>query len=299
MNDFGDQVEVVRKYLLNLIDKDESAEIAERILSEDEFFEFVSAIESEMLNDYHAGRLSDEENRRVAKRYQSSETGREELNLAGMIYELARRNSASIEDPLPAPPSKQRPMAMAAGTKGGSFTDSASNFFSSLKPAYIVAGLFLVAGGLLAVWMFSPDKRASIEADLASLNSRDIEGVKREFGERYFEIGLQPTTRAIGRESAKIETVDSSKIVRIRLELLADRAPRYNAEFFDSDGSELFFVSDLRARKESGELFVPVLIRLSHFSPGDFKVRLRGTAADGSVIEVATFNFRIPGKLKS
>lgn len=314
MKDNNEQSEIIRKYLLSLLDEPTAEEIGEKIVTDAEFFELVSQIEDELLGDFVAGRLNANEAARVELLYNSSVTDQQKLNFIRYVSELSKKNSpsgesASIIDLGEIDEPRDSSAEASVETKdssprqlvnGASSTteDFGKSYFSNLSDrrsslAYIsLLGLIVAVGLAYFIWNKTTDSRASIETNLAKLNKDFSSGqINTPLLERKLEAN---PVRDISTSLPKVEILkNSNQVIYFQLELLINRGVKYQADFSDSQGKELFSISGLEPKTEGTQIFIPVFVRSEFFESGDYRIKLRGLTEDGSFIESGSFSFRL------
>jgi hypothetical protein len=94
----GDQVQL-RDYLLGRLSGDEQQKIEERLMVEDELFDEFEASKDELVEEYHAGELAQNERQWLEENFLATSEGRERY-----AFTLAMECLQQRPDPLPDPP---------------------------------------------------------------------------------------------------------------------------------------------------------------------------------------------------
>ncbi len=88
MNDRPDENQLIR-YLLGELPEAEKARIEDRLFADDDFFEYLQAIKTELSDDYVSGALTGPERKRFEQRVLSLTEGRQLLNLAVALQSVS------------------------------------------------------------------------------------------------------------------------------------------------------------------------------------------------------------------
>jgi hypothetical protein len=141
--------ETLKKYLLGELDQIERLSLDERLLADDEFAQRMSLAESELIDGYADGQLSDDERDKFANRFLITEQRRKALRLSSALKTLAESHNAAAV-----------PVARAAKS---SWRETLAHLLGFIRaPAFAWAGaaavLIMLAG---LVWFIARQARLS------------------------------------------------------------------------------------------------------------------------------------------
>jgi len=137
--------DVLRQYLLCVLDADTRLRLDERLLVDDEFAQRLSLAESELIDDYTGGRLNAADRTQFVRRFLVTDERRNALRLSTALNAFAESESAP------------RSVAAAAKESKPSWAESFATFFGfARRPGFAFAGaaaILLVVVGL--IWLIN------------------------------------------------------------------------------------------------------------------------------------------------
>jgi hypothetical protein len=313
MTDFQEQSTEIRQFLLGQFSEKRAEEVEERIFREPDFAEDVRIIESELIADYHLGKLSPEERNYFERKYLDTPAGllfvRSENALDDFIrarLEETKQLSGARLAPATTTPSEtltttESPRAPREKLKRegwlgrlfSSFTARHGLVYATLLFVLLAAGFLLLSTRRLT---HSPgddsaqaEQRAK-EEELALLN-RDVSAPR---GKEVASIELKPTQRNEG-SMPRINVGDAGQdgLIKLRLNLMQSGPARYRAIFLDDRRKTLFAIQDLMARETPSGPQVWLFVPVKYFRHGDYQIDLGGLGGDGAYTEDDSYSFRV------
>ena len=85
---------VIRKHLLGSLTEEELSRAEERLLADDDYFELLTIMEEELIDDYISGDLTDEDRKQFEAHFLSTPERREKLRFAQTLKEYISQPSA-------------------------------------------------------------------------------------------------------------------------------------------------------------------------------------------------------------
>src|SRR2546421_3377191 len=228
----------IKKYLLGQLAGADLAEIEQRVLTDEEFYEEVQIMEDELVDEYVNADLSAAERRLFEKNFLADPESRNKLR-------LGRALDRHLSDQ---PLERHQP---------GLFP-----FLPFRNPivSYSLAAAVLVIVGVVS-WVAFRTWRNSIP---------------RESGQ-VLAIELTPGITRDGGEIKKIAVPPGNDSVRFDLRILkADEYQRYRAVLYTAEGSEKFRSDDLRTTPMNSGVGVPFKVAAVLLTRGDYFIKLSG-----------------------
>jgi hypothetical protein len=106
--------------------------------------------------------------------------------------------------------------------------------------------------------------------------------------------GLTPgRLRGPGSSLVRVVVPAGAAHIRLQLQLPGDDASLYRAVLSVDAGAYIWFQSKLNAESNGGRDIVTVLLPAQVLAPGDYQLKLSGTAAQGALEVIATYSFRV------
>src|SRR5215212_5411600 len=99
MEELDEEQKYVRKYLLNDLDEGERQAVEERLMTDPGYLKEVLITESELMEDYHDGMLSERDRERVEKYVLATERQAEKLALTKVLSTRVKVKAAANSPP--------------------------------------------------------------------------------------------------------------------------------------------------------------------------------------------------------
>jgi anti-sigma-K factor RskA len=268
MTPFPDTQDEIRRYLLGTLPEESRRGVEERLMTEEAFLEELTLAEGELIDDYAAGRLSEEERAVFERHFLSTEGRRAQLRFTRALGRYAS-GVASVEagekadevEPAPATTTTSGTRAADAPTLG----ERLRAFWGGRSAAW-GAGLAFAAVAVIAVIIWLALPRAP-----------------RTFASLTLAAGAGD--RAAGTEVPRVRLPLGADALRVALTLPAG-APAgasYRAEILTLSEGRTEVVEVVG----QDERAVTVVVPAGRLARGRYALRLFAVAADGSLARVA------------
>ena len=265
--------ETIRNYLLGQAAEEDSARLEEQILTDETLFQELLAAEDELVDDYLSDKLSPSELQSFENHFLLAPEHQRKLRFGRALHkyldvaeipEVAKDHAA--ETLSPEEPAKPSPKP------GFPWFLRFSN--PILSYSFAVAMLLVVGSGSWVVVnnlrQFRPPQAGNVY--LATLTP-----------------GL---TRA-GGEISKFKLPPAGDTVELRLTLPKSDYQIYRSDLLTANQDQVWASDDLTAVTDSGTSFVVARVPANLLAVGDYQVKLRGRANDGSFEDVDGYAFRV------
>lgn len=265
--------ERIKGYLLGQLAEEDESKVEIRLLTDRDFFEELSILENELIDQYLAGTLSVSDRQSFESHFVlSSERWRK------VRFARALRKSVSVaaSDSQLIPTKKELFPEPADATRLA--TPRSSSIFpfgrSPLVRYATAAAILIVAVGsfllLLRNWPSS------------GTNGRVL----------AIELIPTPATRD-GSELKQFTLTPDIKSVHLQLDLFKNEYQSYEAVLRDSSLRTVITSKNLKPQVTNGFAVVVVDVKVGLLTPDNYRVFLSGTTHDGQTEDVATFSFTI------
>ena len=251
--------ERIKGYLLGQIAEEDESQFEARLLTDREFYEELSIVEDELIDQYLAGALSVSDRQSFESHFVSSSERQKKVRFARA---LRKRVSVAAEP---------------AETARVVSTPRSPSIFAFLRSPLVsyatAAAILIVVGGsflLVSRYWQSP-----------AVNGRVL----------AIELIPTPATRD-GSEVKQFTLTQDIESVRLQLDLLANEYQSYEVVLRDSSLRTVMTSTNLKPQVINGVTAVLVDVKADLLSPGNYRIHLSGTTADHSET-VATFSFTI------
>ncbi|HKG22337.1 MAG TPA: hypothetical protein VKC34_10590 [Blastocatellia bacterium] len=316
--------ERIRLYLLGDLPGQEQGRLEERLMSDDEFFKQLLAVEEELIDDYVHGLLTQSERARFEAHFLSTPDRQQRLSFARALDLYASRKT----EPSPATAPKQGP---------ASWWRLLLSFFRLESPAlslaFAGAALLLAAGGAYLLYKVSQTGQAPQQirveekgpettetpgspvpqpapqdkvadghapgpaphpADRPQPTPPDRRPDSPPSGALRLAAVILPGGVRSGGQTNRIAPVPGEKAVRVKLNLDEDRYTSYRAEIKNADRPGALPPQDrLKAVGAGSAKAVFLRVPFSLYPPGDYEVTLKGRTARGELESVGKYSFRV------
>jgi hypothetical protein len=262
--------ETTRLYLLGKLDENKQAQIEERLLTDDTFYDELSIAEDELTDQYLANELSDEERRGFETHFLSAPERRQKLRFARSLRRyVSQATGTSAEE-------NEEPLFARAGdtVKPRSKKRPFLSFLPIQNPAIAYSLVLLAVIGIS--WTVFNNLRPTPRKPGNILAVTLTPGLTRESGETK-TIHIPPGT-------------DS---VQLQLELVSDEYQASRAELLTSEGASLFVKEDLKPESEIGKKIINLTVPAGLLKRDDYRVKLGGRRPDGSYEDIGGYAFRV------
>ncbi len=263
------QQDIIRRYLLGGLDEATSAQVEERLLTDQAFYEELSIREDEITDEYLEGQLSDSERRGFETHFLSANERREKLRFARNLKHYVRE-ATSRDVPV------ERVSAEEPGTR-----------YSEIRPRF---GFLPFRNPLIAYSLVAVAVLAIFGASWVFLSTR---GSRTGDPESFVTVNLTPgSTRSDGNITS-IRIPPGTGSVRLQLTLPANEYQSYQAELLTSDRTSVLLQQNLKAETLSSGKAINLTVPVGLLKRDDYRAKVSGLSSDGSYNHVASYSIRI------
>ena len=324
MKDEADNEKQLISYLLGNVSEEQRLQIEEAFLREDQSYERLLALESELFYDYSQNKLSPGEREQFEKRFLSSERNRKR---AMLVSALARKMSEAAP--------VETAEGGAAGREPQRFRRSLKSYFAAQGAAMRVSLAALAATSFALIWLAVAmvrlrnefnrfRERRAVQEDQPRRQNQQARAraeelsldLKREADENAMlrqelarmrtqseEQGRRPPsvislvlTPSIVRDQAsgmkKLYLAPGAGLLRLRLKLNGGAEYKsYQATLLTAEGFEKWSQTALRFRRTGSRRSIDVSLPVEVLAEGDYKLRLKGYAPNGTLEETGDYYY--------
>lgn len=264
--------DIIKDYLLGLMPGDDQSEVEVRLLTDRDFYEELSIVEDELIDQYLGGTLSVSDRQSFESHFVSSSERQQKIRFAKALRKYVSVTAdesqpdraedeillepAETATPLPLP----RPFVVPSSRSWMSY-------------AVAAAILVAVAGGALLLLRY---RQGPVS------NGRVL----------AIELTPAPATRD-GSEVKQFSLAPDVGSVRLQLDLPKNEFQSYEAALRDSSSRTVLTAKNLKPQTINSFAAVMWDVNAELLSPGDYRIQLSGTTPDGRPESVATFSFTI------
>lgn len=265
--------ERIKSYLLGQIPEEAESQIETRLLTDKEFYEELSIVEDELIDQYLAGALSISDRESFESHFVLSSERQQKVRFARA---LKKRVSVTVDEREPNP-AEDELSPESSETKGHDSTWRSSSFFPFGTPlvSYALAAAILIAVVGASLWLTGYWQSSRVNGRVLAI-----------------ELVPTPATRD-GSEVKQFTLTPDIGSVRLQLDLLENEYQSYEVLLRDSSLRTVMTTKDLKPQVIGSVAAVIVDVKADLLSPGNYRINLSGTTADGSSEDVATFSFAV------
>lgn len=246
--------ETIKSYLLGQMREQDEFDVEARLFTDREFYDELSIVEDELIDQYLGGAMSDADRESFESHFVSSPERQQKVRFARALKKY---------------------VSVSAGQDESDSPPAVVNFPSRKPfiPYAIAAAILVVVGGsfLLAKYWQGPAGGGRVLA---------------------IELTPAPTTRGAGVVTEFSIAPDVGS-VRLQLDLPKNEYQLYEAVVRDSSLRTVHTARDLKPQNINSYAAVIMEMKADLLAPGDYRVNLNGTTADGGSESVASFAFTV------
>ena len=260
----------MRSYLLGGLPLVRRAELEALAQADENLREELLAVEEELVEQYLAGVLTDDETRSFAAHILTTERGQQKLHFARLFQRY--RNNGPAEEPLavhsvPAP--NDPPIRR-----------SSPLFLKFYRnPTFAVLALFVTGLVIMLVgWMLvGPSAGTSIAEETA----------------REVIVQLAPDSSRLVGGIKHVPTQSKNGHVKLELELSASDFKKYKIKLFREDQA-IDTRDELQTQlRDDTHYFIPVVVTADILTPGHYQLKLCGVQDSGQPASIDNYSFRV------
>jgi hypothetical protein len=276
MDQYTDEQEGIRLYLLGLLPERRRREIEERLLTDADLYEELLVVEDELIDRHLAGGLDGRESAAFESHFMCSAERREQVRFSAALRRYVAVGGATADEAAgeaTAEAARESGRVAGAGGRRGGFLSwlRAQNAALSFP---LAAALLLLVFGVAWVALRGPHPGAA---------------------RRPFDVALTPDlrTRGGGADSQQVSAPPGTDALRLRLRLTADDFQSYRATLLDAAGATIFAADSLKPERSDGGAFVVLVVPARATPPGEYQLRLDGLSADGRAESADSYRFTV------
>jgi len=302
--------ETLRLYLLCRLEEDERLALDERLLVDNQLAERIVLVESELTDDFVAGRLNAVEREAFAKRFLVTEERKRQLHFTSALQDYSRSRAAAPVSVITQPP-------------GPAWRERIAGLFSLNRPAWAFAGSLAVLLLLIGLVWFAKQRRETqgliarhepiptsapqvspqvVTTPAISSVPQPTPAPKIPVVPTPAEPAVRPAIASIvllpgairgGGDLPRIALPDGERdIVRLSLVLETPAEGTYQAELLTAGGQTVTARSKLNAETGKSETRVVLNIPARLLHNGDYQIKLSRQRSDGQLEIVGRYYFR-------
>lgn len=265
--------ESIRQYLLGQAPQEDSARLEEQILTDETLFQELLAVEDELVDDYLNDKLSPGELLSFENHFLLAPDHQRKLRFGRALHkylDVAGTPEVATEAAENLSPEKTY---VARSSPQRNWFQRFSNPILAYSLAAVV--LLSIGGGSLLVV------------------NKWGQQTPQQPGNVYVATLTPGLTRAGGGEISKFKLPPAGDTVELRLALPQPDYQTYRSVLLTANQSQVWASDDLAVATDSGTSFVVARVPAKLLARGDYQVKLRGRAEDGSFEEVESYAFRV------
>jgi hypothetical protein len=259
----------MRIYLLGGLTSERRAEIEALAQADENLREEILALEEELVEQYLAGLLTEEESRSFEAHLLTTERGQQKLHFA-QLFERYRNSNPAVEPPVHRVPAPNNPPI-----------PTSSPLFATFYRNPTFAVLSLIVGGLLITlvgWMMvAPSQRTSI--------AEEVPG-------NPVEVTLAPDSNRSGTSTNRLTAPAKNVQVKLMLELTKTDFTKYKMQLFRAN-EKLETQDELKTESRDTHYFIPVVVTSEKLTPGEYQLKLCGVPESGQPASIDYYSFRV------
>jgi hypothetical protein len=265
------ELERIKGYLLGQITEEDGSQVEARLLVDQEFYEELSIVEDELIDQYLSGKLSPADQQSFESYFVSSSERRQKVRFARALKKFVSVADAQSQEDGDTASSTVDSVEVKPDSPAATVT-----VFPSRKPifSYAIAAVILIAvcGGGWAIKMY----------------------LDSSTGGRVLAIELipAPATRD-GTEVKQFVLTSDISSVQLQLRLPKNEYPSYEGALRDPSSRTILTSRNLKPQITDGVATVTMEAQADVLAPGDYRINLSGITPAGSPESIATFSFTI------
>jgi CHAT domain-containing protein len=183
----------LKNYLLgNITSEEERTKIETRLMTDDDYFEQFSTEESELVQDYADGLLSESDRENFERHYLKTEERREKVKFAQALRKVIDEEENASEAEI--------------NEKEGGFVSFFKNMFSPLPVTLLAVGVLILAGGITWSFIKNSSPPGGDKTVLAALNKAHEK--ERPFESRISGFDYAPANNLRGNSKDKVNSIE-------------------------------------------------------------------------------------------
>jgi len=256
-----DERETIFRYLLGQMSEPERQEFQDRLFSDDEFFDSVTELETDLIDAYARGELTPGERELMEQSLLVSPAAQKRVEFATALAGIVSSGASPVSSPRPA----------------------------RFGPRWLpIAAMVVLAAAVGALFFQNRDLRNRIE----TLQSEQAVGRQQTLAPSLpvvFSVLLLPGAVRGGEGVRQISIPASSQMVNLQLDLRGDQHESYRVILSTAGGNKVWELNSVVGQREAAGAVLPFWIPASLLSPGQYEL----TVTTGSNEPVEFYYFRV------
>ena len=290
MKELDEEQILIRQYLLGDINEAEREAVEERMITDRNYLEKVRIVESEIMDEYVRGALSEGDEAKFKARLLSTPKQMRKLKFAIALTKYIKVVATANSPPI---------------TKGANEPNFLKRFFPKsdhqnnwamflLRAAFV--GLIAAITIIVAMRIIGPsEKREALEREVAELNAR-LSQSPEEAAQTFVVGPLNPGVFRDSGEMKKVAIPDAADVIQLQIKVDAGGYDIYKATLKKIDGDEILTIGNLKDHTINGNRLVTLYIPSRILSLGDYEIILRGLNSNNEFEYIDKYMFRVVGK---
>jgi hypothetical protein len=324
MKDRADNEKLLIRYLLGSLPEEQQMQVEGGFLSDDQSYERLLALENELFYDYAQNKLAPDEREQFEKRFLSSEQNRKRAMIASA---LARKmsESASIETDERCIADRE-PQRFWQSLKSFFVAQGAATKVSLAALGILSFALIWLVIGVVRLRNEFNQFRAQRAVQADRLRQQAQQGraladelslkLEREAGQNAMlrqelskmhaqsrgQVESPPSvislvlTSSIVRDQAsgmkRLYLPQAARLLKLLLKLKGEvEYKSYQAILLTAEGAERWSQDMLQAQRTGSGRFIELWLQTKTLAPGDYELRLKGYASDGTLEETGDYYY--------
>lgn len=258
----------MRSYLLGALTPEHRTELEELARTDENFREELLALEEELVEQYLAGMLTDDENRSFEAQILTTERGKQKLHFA-QLFDRYRNSNPAVELAVHSVPASKDPPIPTPSPLFATFYQN---------PTFAVLSIF-VAGLLIALvgWtLVAPSHGTNIAEQLSQPKVVVLVG---------------DSTRSAGKMNHLSAPAKNIQI-KLELELTKSDFTKYKMKLFRAN-EPIDAQEELKTESRDTHYFIPVVVTSEKLTPGEYQLKLCGVLESGQPSTIDNYSFRV------
>ena len=293
MAQLDEEQQYAREFLLGYLAEGERQIVEERLMTDPKYMELVLRAESELMEDYIALELSEDDRKRFDKYVLTNSRQVEQLALTRGLRSSARVDAAANSPPIVE--------SSTGGTTETRWTKILHAKIWAVNAVVVAAVILVTIVGIAAFIVLrtqsgeNSNQQGSLGQEVARLNAQ--QNLDPEAILHGSIIGpLKPGLSRDDENSNRFVIPTTEKISQLRLQIGNGQYQAYRAELQTGEGQEIVTLTDLREKQINGERLVVIYLPARIVPPGDYQLRLTGVNQNNQLEYIGRYTFRVVGK---
>lgn len=282
-----DEQRYARRFLLGYLAEGERQTVEERLMTDPNYMALVLQAESELMEDYIALELSEDDRKRFDKYVLTNSRQVEQLALT-----RALRSSARVDAAANSPPIVDRTTGRTTETRWTTMLRGKIWRVNALAAVILVTVVGIAAFIVLRTLSDeNKNQQKLIGREVARLNAQ--QNLDPQAILHGFIIGpLKPGLSRDDENSKRFVIPTTEEVVQLRLQIGNGQYQAYRAELQTSEEREIVTLVDLKEREINGERMIVIYLPARIVPTGDYQLRLSGVNQNDQLEYIGRYTFR-------